>query len=484
MDNHRKPTPRRKKKSNLSGTLLILAVLFLFMATTVMVAATVKIFKGDGKSGAQNVSKLDDPSISETSGTQGTPFVPGISIPGLQNPSKPDDSKPPKKEVVSTASVGVTGDILMHGPVIEAAKAASEKRGEYDFTGMFQYVKPYYEQYDFMVANLECTLGGTAAGPYKGYPTFNCPDSIIDGLQYAGVDMMLTANNHSYDTGYDGFIRTQEVLNDKGMPHLGTQLSADDKDYIIQDINGIKVGMICYTYETRGNNPDRKYLNVIQLSEKAGPLVTSFHPDKLDAFYSELEQQLAEMEAAGAEVTMVYIHWGEEYYLSPNSTQKKMAQKLCDLGVDVIVGGHPHVVEPFTTLTSENGNTSYCIYSLGNALSNQNRTSLKNDTKNAKYTEDGMIFGVTFQKWSDGTVEVAEIEITPTWVEKKTVSDYNVYTIFPLDATLTSWTDYTAVNHDRLTESYNRTMSIVGEGLNLCREDLGLEAAAITVDGK
>lgn len=469
------PQRRRKKKSDGGIILRILALLFAVIAVLIIVQACNRIVGSDEPSPSGTT-----PPSSENPGPT-DPDDPGPSSSGEN--TTPGETTDPTPHVVSTASVGVTGDILIHGPVMNAALAASGQSGVYDFTSMFQYIKPYYESYDFMVANLEVTLGGPDAGPYKGYPTFNCPDSIVDALLDAGVDMMLTANNHSYDTGYDGFIRTQEVMENKGMLHLGTQLSADDVDYILQDINGIKVGMICYTYETTGDNPDRKYLNGIQLSQKAAPLVTSFSYDRLESFYTEVKANLDAMEAAGAEATIVFIHWGNEYQLSPTSSQEKIAQKLCDLGVDVIVGGHPHVIEPFTTLTSDNGNKTYCIYSLGNALSNQNRVSLK-DTQNKEYTEDGMVFGVTFQKWNDGTVEVCQIDILPTWVNKEWRTDRNIYAIIPLDVSIEAWSGYDVTNESRLTESYNRTMSLVGEGLNLCRESLGLEAVITTVSDK
>lgn len=465
--NSSRPVRRRKHASNAQNVVRLLLGVLLIICLLVCVQACKKIVgKGDKPATSTPVvsgNNTDDPSAS----TPGDPTSPGEST--------PENTDPPK--VVGTASIGATGDILMHGPVINSGKQGSS----YDYTNIFQYVKPYYEKYDFMVANLECTLGGTAAGDYKGYPTFNCPDQIIDALKDAGVDMMLTSNNHAYDTGFAGFTRTLDVIKEKGLLTLGTQSEEDAVEYIVQDINGIKIGMISYTYETGGDNPDRNYLNGIQLNAQATNMVTCFNYSKLDAFYSHLQSQMSAMEAEGAEAIVVFIHWGEEYMLDPNTNQKNMAQKMCDMGVDVIIGGHPHVVEPYETLTSSNGNKTYCIYSMGNAISNQNRNTLT--TANKIYTEDGMIFGVTFQKWSDGTVEVSEVEIIPTWVEKFNASTYNGvdYRIYPLDNSLETWSGFEAKNPSRLAESYKRTMSLVGEGLNAAREDLGLETVATSV---
>ncbi len=468
------PLRRKKCASNgqnlarlILGVLLVVCLLF-----TVQIVA--KITTGGKKTDTSpGLSWNKDPEPTDPSSTITKPTKPGET---------PAPTTPPEPVVVSTASIGATGDILMHGPVTFSGKQGDS----FDYTNIFQYVEPYYEKFDFMVANLECSLGGTEAGEYKGYPTFNAPDNIADALKDAGIDMMLTSNNHAYDTGFNGFTRTLRVLQEKGLLTLGTQLEEDAIEYIVQDMNGIKVGMISYTYETGGNNPDRNYLNGIQLNAQATNMVTCFNYTKLDAFYSHLQTQLDAMEAEGAEAIIVFIHWGDEYSLKPNDNQKKIAQKLCDMGVDVIIGGHPHVVEPFDTLTSATGEKTYCIYSVGNALSNQTRDTLKNDTSNAIYTEDGMIFGVTFQKWSDGKVEVKEVEIIPTWVEKFNASTYNGvdYRIYPLDNSLETWSSFNAKKPSRLADSYNRTMSLVGEGLNDARQELNLDAVETSITEK
>lgn len=453
-----------KQNSHGSGIsiLVILAVLLLFLAS-LMVFQACQGGEDPANPGMQN---------GETHGS------------GIQDPDDPDNTieggtsgttGPTEPYIMSTASVGVTGDVLMHGPVINAAAT----NGTYDFAENYEYISEYYRQYDFMVANLEVTLGGPEAGPYKGYPTFNCPDNVIDALKNAGVDMILTANNHSYDTGYKGFMRTQQVIREKGLPHLGTIESTEDKFYTVQDINGIKVGMVCYTYETGKTSDGRKSLNGIPLSAEASKLVSSFDYKNLNLFYDDVQRTLDNMSNDGAEVNMVYIHWGDEYQLKPNQTQKEIAQQLCELGVDVIVGGHPHVIQPFETLTSTTGEKTYCIYSLGNAISNQTRDTLKDTTVNAKYTEDGMIFGVEFQKWNDGTVEISEISILPTWVNKEW-KDKQVYNIIPLDTAITVWDCFDVGPEARTYESYGRTMSIVAEGLNACREDLGLPTMPLT----
>ena len=445
---------RRRKRSGGNGIIILLAVLLLVLASMLLIKSCSSDDADPTGSGVNT----------DTTGT--TAATPAATT---------ESTGPTEPYIVSTASVGVTGDILMHGPVINAAATG----GGYDFTDNYQYITDYYQQYDFMIANLEVTLGGPEAGKYQGYPTFNCPDDVVDALKNAGVDMILTANNHTYDTGFKGMMRTQQVISEKGLLHLGTRETTDTSAYTVQDINGIKVGMVCYTYETGKTSDGRKTLNGIALSSEASALVSSFDYNDLPGFYSEVEATLQAMETEGAEATMVYIHWGDEYQLKPNNTQKTIAQQLCELGVDVIVGGHPHVIQPFDTLTSSTGHETYCIYSVGNAISNQTRDTLADTTSNARYTEDGMIFGVAFEKWNDGTVNISEISILPTWVNKEW-KDKQVYNIIPLDTAVPVWNCYDVGNEKRTYESYSRTMSLVGEGLNTCREDLGLPTAPLT----
>ena len=436
---------------------LILAVLLLFMGSMLVFKAW---------------QRPDIPGEESTASTE--------KKPGFWNPFKnPEETTEPSTEpttvptepfVSATASVGVTGDILVHGPLIEAAK---QNDGTYDFNNIYTYIQDYYNDVDFMIANLEVTLGGEAAGEYRGYPTFNCPDSMIDALKNAGVDMMLTANNHTYDTGHNGFVRTQEVLGKKGMPHLGTRLSEDTDSYIVQDINGIKVGLVCYTYESGRTEDGRKALNGIPVTAADTNLVSTFSYDNLTGFYKEVEQTLAAMEEDGADFSMVFMHWGEEYQLAPNTRQTGIAQNLCELGVDVIVGGHPHVIQPFSTLTSTTGHQTYCIYSVGNAVSNQRRETLET-SPNQEHTEDGMIFSVEFEKWSDGRVNISDINILPTWVERQTKNSKRVYTIVPLDLEV-DWSTYDIASHDKLYPSYDQTMALVGAGLNDAKAAFGKE---------
>lgn len=378
--------------------------------------------------------------------------------------SEPDPEPAPIVKT-STATIGTTGDLLMHLPIITGCKTGNG----YNFDNIFTYFKNYTSTVDYAIANLETTLcGGDGGKEYSGYPRFNCPDEIVDAVKSAGFDMLLTANNHSYDTNLTGFMRTLRVLDEKQIDHIGTMLETTDKKYLIKDINGIKVGMICYTYET--DDTERVALNGIGLAKEAYDLVNAFSYGQLDEFYGKIDGQIKAMKSEGAEAIVLFIHWGEEYRLTANKNQKAIAQKMCDLGVDVIVGGHSHVVEPIDMLesTSDPAHKTFCLYSMGNAVSNQRteRASIKTG-----HTEDGVLFSFTLAKYSDGTVVVEDMNLLPTWVNLFTskATGKKVYQIIPLDESKKdNWKsefDLTDTSLAAAKKSFDRTQKIVGDGL-------------------
>lgn len=294
--------------------------------------------------------------------------------------------------------------------------------------------------------------------------------------------MLLTANNHCYDTKLVGFLRTLEIIRGKGLETLGTYASADETKWTIVEINGIKIGMLCYTWASGVTEDGRPSLNGNQSIEKAG-LCNYFYAKNLPVFYSEVEQYLAEMKSAGAEATILFIHWGQEYVLSPNADQQAIAQKMCDLGIDVIIGGHPHVIQPVELLdsTTDPEHKTVCLYSTGNAVSNQ-RIGKLNSIKTA-HTEDGILFSFTFEKYSDGTVYLAEASAIPTWVNMhRNGNGKTEYNILPLDPDhMNEWNtlfELGDTSTKAANDSYARTMDIIGAGLENVESYLSSEKAA------
>ncbi len=410
-----------------------------------------------------------DPTL-QTPPTTAAPTDPSTAPP-TTTPTAPPTTAPTEPPVIkeTTATLGATGDILMHVPVIDTGRNPSS--GDYDFSSIFTYFSDYISGLDYAAANLETTLCGLDYGyAYAGYPNFNCPDAIASSMKAAGFDMMLTANNHSYDTHEPGYFRTQKVLREMGFDHLGTREKLEDNNYLVRDLNGIQVGMICYTYNDGIYDDGSINLNYNHPSLLASQLINSFNQWALDDFYAKLEGELAAMEAAGAEATVLFIHWGEEYELVENSVQNKIAQAVCDMGVDVIIGGHPHVVQPVELLTSTTDEThkTVCLYSMGNAVSNQRLGNLS--SVSTAHTEDGVLFSVRFAKYSDGTVLVEGIEIIPTWVNMHWNDGPKKYQILPLDKKIADWKtafNLTDGQLQKCNESYDRTMIQLGDGMDI-----------------
>ncbi len=464
---------RKKEKGGGLRSALIVLIAVLIAATGVMIWMCVRL--------ATAPQDTQAPAIQET---VAIPTVPPTeaTIPETTVPKEPE-------HVVSTATILSIGDLLMHGQLITDAQQAD---GSYDFSYIFPYITPYVTAADYAAANLEVTLAGPSR-PYQGYPMFNSPDAIVDAAKNAGFDMLLTANNHMYDSGEDGFLRTVRTIREKGLTALGTREEAEEPAYTVQDINGIKVGMVCYTYEQRPENyrSDRVYLNKNILSATCSALVNSFVGTELDSFYTEIGGILEQMRNDGAEATVMFIHWGVEYQLTQNAEQQQIAQKLCDLGFDVIVGGHPHVVQPVELLEStvDPEHRTVCLYSMGNAVSNQRQGELTSIT--TAHTEDGAMFSMTFSKYSDGTVYLEDVALIPTWVRAIDVNGNTVvrrsgtirrYEILPLDDSLRSqWQEQFGIDSSTLAQcadSWQRTMDITGAGLTQSQDYLRAEKLA------
>ena len=447
---------RRRKKNHLAPVAIVLSVILVGLILVVM-------FMGGDE------PKPTDPIQTTTAPTTTAP----TTVP-------PTTTEPPiVKE--SSFTLSAVGDMLMHMPVVNSGYYANTN--SYNLDTIFTYFTDHVQSADFAVGNLETTLAGTDNGyNYSGYPQFNCPDAIIDSMKTAGFDLVLTANNHSYDTRGVGLKRTLEVIRDRELGYLGTKVEADDPNFLVVERNGIKLGLACYTYEDN-SDPAIKAPNYITMSAEHAPLINTFDYTNLNLFYDELSDSMAQADQQGADAFVLFIHWGYEYQTTQHSIQSQIAQSLCDIGVDVIVGGHPHVVQPVELLTSTTDETqkTVCLYSMGNAVSNQRR---QNMNLNTGHTEDGVMFSVTFSRYSDGTVILESAECLPTWVNLhyNTETAHNEYNILPLDKDITDWksafnlTDSTLAGCEA---SYDRTMAIVGTGMEAVDAYLAANQAAV-----
>lgn len=251
-------------------------------------------------------------------------------------------SERPAPDMRQKLKLAFIGDVMVHTPQIARAR----RDNGYDFDDSFKYVAPILGNTDIVIANLETTLSDS--GPYTGYPRFRSPVGIADALKNVGTDAVVLANNHSLDYGADGVRRTLRHLEERGIAHTG--VFADSADYRINnplfiDRGGMRIALLNYTYGTNGMTAgDGIIVNRIDTA----------------AIRKDIER------ASGADCIVAFMHWGEEYSRRNSRQQREIAEFLHANGVPIVIGSHPHVVQP-----CECSDTSITFYSLGNFISNQ-----------------------------------------------------------------------------------------------------------------
>ena len=338
---------------------------------------------------------------------------------------------------------------MAHSPQLDAQYNPSTK--QYSFENNYKYVKEYVQKADLAIANLETTLAGNDVYNYSSYPTFNTPDSLADALKDTGFDLLSTINNHSFDMSSLGVERTLSTLKSKGFDTVGTRQKTSDDDYIIENVNNIKLGITSYTYGEIKNGT--KYLNGIKVSSDKTDLMNVFDISDVDTAFNTIYSTVKKYQK-DTDMQIVIIHWGDEYSRTPNDFQKKLAQKLCDAGVDIIIGSHPHVVEPVETIKSTDGkNETLVIYSLGNYISNQRREYI------SMYTEDGLMVDINIEKQGNNEAKVKKVTCIPTWVNKYESGGKSVYEIIPVADNILEKTTY--IDQSYLKQSYKNTSELI-----------------------
>ena len=225
-------------------------------------------------------------------------------------------------EEESTVTIRSIGDILVHSDVYTTARTDTG----FDFSGMFDPVRAYMQDADITTANMEVPVAGEEFG-LSGYPQFNAPPEIIDALAGAGVDIVNNATNHSMDRGGGGVVASTGNTRERGMLYTGSYASEQDKSVPrIIEANGITVGFLGFTYGTNGLPVEQEHF-------------ASLIDDTLAAQVAALDSQV--------DVAVVMLHMGDEYAPLPNEFQEETATAALDAGADLVLGGHPHVVEPF-----------------------------------------------------------------------------------------------------------------------------------------
>ncbi|MFN5910450.1 MAG: CapA family protein [Bacteroidota bacterium] len=288
----------------------------------------------------------------------------------------------------TTLTLFFVGDLMGHEPMINAARISGTD--SFDYKPWFQYLKPFVDQSDYSIVNLEVTLGGT---PYSGYPTFSSPDAYARDVRDIGFDMFITANNHSLDRGQKGLERTIDVLNKFNIDHTGTFKNQNERNEsypFIKEFYGRKLAFLNCTYGTNGLKVQAP--NIVNMIDTA-----------------EIRKDVSTARQKGAEFIVFTVHWGSEYQRNESSEQARIAQWLADNGVDAIIGMHPHVIQPMKMLHPKNDpNKNVPVaYSLGNFVSNQRE----------RYKDGGI--GVKLSiKITENTISFSTWEYVPFWIHR------------------------------------------------------------------
>ena len=256
------------------------------------------------------------------------------------------------------------GDIMQHDSQIADAYDPITK--SYDYKPCFQYVKPYTLGVDLAVGNLEVTLAGP---PFKGYPQFSAPDELLVALKDMGLDVLVTANNHCVDRGKKGLERTIQMLDSFGIQHTGTfedELERLNEYPLLIEKNGFRLALLNYTYGTNGLPVTAP--NIVNMIDKA-----------------QISKDLAKAKEMKPDAIIVFTHWGSEYQSLPSTWQKDIGKLCFDQGADIVIGAHPHVIQPMEWNRKEN---RMIIYSLGNFVSGQRK----------RYTDGGAMIRFELKK--------------------------------------------------------------------------------------
>lgn len=327
-----------------------------------------------------------------------------------QDNSNSEDSdltvKTTKKEDI-TINMSVIGDIMCHNSqYIDAFNGST-----YDFSYVFSDIKHYIDNADIAIGNLETTFAGAARG-YSNYPTFNTPEQLAQNLKDFGIDVVSTANNHCMDTGYKGLVSTLDYLDSAGISHTGTSRTQEEQNTVlIKDINGIKIAFLSFTYGTNGIpvSSERTYsVNLIS--------------DEL------ILNQLQLAKAQNPDLICVSMHWGIEYQNTQNKEQERLADLLFQNGSDIILGSHPHVLQPMEkrTITLEDGSTKdgFVIYSLGNFMSGQTKERTRNSIiLNIELTKNG----------ETDKISIGNISYIPIYMYKNTSKTTQKYLVLDIE---------------------------------------------------
>ncbi|GIP31606.1 CapA family protein [Paenibacillus sp. J2TS4] len=337
--------------------------------------------------------------------------------------------------------IAAFGDLLVRGPIIESAKLPGQDR--YSFDPILEPVAPILRQADLTIGNLEVTLAGREVNylrrnPRTRYPEFNCPDELAAALANAGIDVLTTANNHCMDRGAAGLARTLRVLNKHRIEHTGTYASkAEAGKPLLLDRNGIRIGILSYTRGTNGLSvPHPWMVNRLRLANLLRDL-----------------KKLVRL----TDLPIVCIHTGPEYSHTPTKEQQRLVRILFKHGARLVLGSHPHVVQPVWLPSPEQG----AVYSMGSLVS----TRLKKNPA----TLAGVIMQFEIVKETNGKIRFSNVSAVPTWIRSPDKTESGTYQVVPIEAAIEQPGVVTeAEERDKMMRMKEQTLSV----LNVSSSDL------------
>ena len=367
-----------------------------------------------------------------------------------------------------TAVIRCAGDFVIHDNLLASAYSAGGSA--YDFASMLSEIADYMGAADFTFTNVDGVMGTiefVRKHGYKGYPSFSTPASLIDNLKDIGVDLLTLANNHALDYWYDGLISTVASVKDAGILSVGGYRTPDEKQTpCIVSINGIAVGFLNYTDN----------LNQMDKRGALDKAALEYGVDFLE--YADVETDIRRLKDAGAEMIVCYMHWGIEYRTEPCKSQLVNAKMLANAGVDVIIGGGPHMVQraEYIPVTDSQGNSKQvlCLYSLGNFLSDQRGTG----------RDCGVIFDFTVNRDEEGKITISDPCYRTTWVWRKKNGSVFRYKILFTDQDMEKPDGMSEKDYQRLQDSALETFRRMNSGCAVPASERSAQQAIVAAPGR
>lgn len=349
----------------------------------------------------------------------------------------------PQIEDVPLRSVRIraVGDLMLHQKQLDDAY---REDGTYDFDPQYMYAVESLSDADYTMANLETTIGLYGTQPYSGYPRFNGPESLLETIKEAGVDFLTLANNHILDRYYDGMVVTVNNVEAAGFDFAGAYRTQEEADTpVVVEVNGIRIGVLAYTDHTNG------------MEAFCDPRATLFGVKYLKD--ADFEADVQKLRDAGAEVIIAMPHWGTEYVREPDLYVRNYADKMIAAGVDVILGSHPHMVQPIewvTVQTDEGERTALVVWSMGNFV----------DNMKVQYTDSGIIVDFTIVEDGEGGFDIVNVGYVPVYCWRQETVNQVICSGEYLEERPEGMTDAT---YSRMLASHKELTVLIGDDFEL-----------------